>query len=236
MMARSVQVLVPVLALAVLAGCSQAKDKSASPTSTPPSSPSTSGSTSATPKPSVTPTPKATAKPTLGGHCEDLLSVSTVDQALGRPVIGQTAFVLGIAEPDIGRLTYLNCRYGIGKAVKGKPAPVPQLEIGVSLYKTVAQAQSRVQGTIDDSKSGGARSATIPVGSLTATLLTGVGQPLLVVADGPRTVAITISGSLLKIAPTATLQTLTKTVLDATSNFDGVPGVTATPSPSATSS
>ena len=53
----------------------------------------------------------------------------------------------------------------------------------------------------------------------------------MVLAAGPRTVAITINPSLLRIAPTATLQTLTRTVLVATSSFDGVPGVTATPSP-----
>ncbi len=232
MAARSATLLVPLVALAVLAGCTQSKDKTATAPST--SSAPTSSSAKATPKPSATPTPKATAKPTLGGHCEDLLSVSTVDEALGRPVIGQTAFVLGIAEPNIGRLTYLNCRYGIPKAVKGKPAPTAQLEIGVSLYKSIAQAQTRVQGTIEDYKNNGAHSATIPVGDGNATFLTGYGLPTLVIASGPRTVAITISGSLLRIAPTATLQTLTRRVLIATSDFDGVAGVTATPSPTGT--
>ena len=224
--------LVPASVLILLAGCSQAKkDNAAPPPSTPPPS-----SHSAAPSKSPSHPPKATAKPTLGGECDDLLPLPVVDQALGRPVIGSTAFIRGIAEPNIGRLTYLNCRYGIGKAVKHKPAPTAQLEIGVSLYKSIAQARQRVQGTIDDYREHGAGQETIPVGSVNATLLLGYGAPTLVVADGPRTVALTINATLIKVGGRAKLQTLTQVVLDATSDFDGVPGVTATPSPSATSS
>ena len=227
-----VSMLVPVVLAALLTGCSQSKKNNAAPppSTTPPSS------SSATPTPSVSTTPRATASPTLGGQCDDLLPVTVVDEALGRPVIGNTSFIRGVAEPNIGRLTYLNCRYGIPKAVKGKPAPVAQLEIGISLYKSVAQAASRLQGTIDDYRSHGASPQAVTVGDVQATVLTGYGQPTLVAADGPRTVAITIDAKLIASAAQATLQTLTQTVLVATSNFDGVAGVTATPSPSGSDS
>lgn len=223
--------LMPVVAALLLTGCSQSKKQDAAP---PPSSTPT--SSSATPTPTVTTAPKVTAAPTLGGQCDDLLPVTTIDEALGRPVIGSTSFIRGIAEPNIGRLTYLNCKYGIPRAVKGKPAPVAQLEIGISLYKSLAQAQSRLQGTIDDYRSHGASPQQLSVGEAQATVLTGYGSPTLVVADGPRTVAITIDAKLITTAAQATLQTLTRTVLIATSNFDGVPGVTATPSPTGTDS
>ncbi|HEX2903528.1 MAG TPA: hypothetical protein VHO01_08740 [Jatrophihabitans sp.] len=231
MAARTSTLLIPVLAAVLLAGCTQAKKDNAAPPPT-----STVASTSSTPTPSVKASPSVTASPTLGGQCDDLLPVSTVDEALGRPVIGSTAFIRGIAEPNIGRLTYLNCKYGIPKAVKGRPAPVAQLEIGVSLYKSLAQAQTRVQGTVDDYRSHGAAPQQLPVGEAQATLLTGYGLPTLVVADGPRTVAISISPALIRTAAQASLQTLARTVLVATSHFDGVPGVTATPSPSGTDS
>lgn len=229
MAARRSLAAIPLTGLLVLAGCSQAKkDNQAAP---PPSS--TPSSTSASASRSASATPKATAKPTLGGECGDLLPLSAVDQALGRPVIGTTSFIRGIAEPNIGRLTYLNCRYGIPKAVKGKPAPTAQLEIGVSLYNSAAQATKRVQGTINDYRDHGAGQQDIKVGTVDAVLLLGYGAPTLVASDGPRTVAITISPALIKTGGQAKLQTLTQVVLDATSSFDGVPGVTATPSPSA---
>ncbi len=132
-----------VLAGVALTGCGKSAPKSAPPPSSPPSS-SSAGSSSATARPT------ATAAPTLGGECADLLPVSAVEDALGRPVFGQTAFVRGVAEADIGRLTYLNCRYGLAAPVRGKPAPQPQLEVGISLYNSSAQASKRVQGTVED--------------------------------------------------------------------------------------
>jgi len=205
----------------LVAGCGKSTPKSA-----PPPSSSTAGSSASTPSSSAPAT--ATAAPTLGGERADLLSLSTIEEALGRPVIGQTAFVRGVAEPNIGRLTYLNCRYGIPAPVKGKPAPQPQLEIGVSLYSSPSRAATRVQGTVADYRSHGASQQDAAVGKDPATILLGYGYPTLVVAEGPRTVAVSADPKLIAIAPTAGLV--------ATASFDGVPGVTATPSRSATDS
>jgi len=218
-----------VLAGVALTGCGKSAPKSAPPPSSPPPS-SSAGSSSATAKPS------ATAAPTLGGECADLLPVSAVEDALGRPVFGQTAFVRGVAEPDIGRLTYLNCRYGLAAPVRGKPAPQPQLEIGISLYNSPAQATTRVQGTIEDYRTHGARQQDAAVGNDPATILVGYGYPTLVVAEGPRSVAVSVDPKLVATAPTAGMVAIAQAALVATSGFDGVAGVTATPSPTATDS
>lgn len=214
-----------------LTGCGKAATKAEPPASAPASSSTTGSSSTVTTAPAT-----ATAAPTLGGQCDDLLPVSAVSETLGRPVIGQTSFVLGVAEPDIGRLTYLNCRYGLGKAVRGKPAPPPQLEIGISLYKSADQAARRARGTVDDYVSHGARQIPAAVGDVPATILAGYGNPTLVAADGPRTVAVTAVPPLIATAPTVNLVALAKAALGATSGFAGVVGVTATPSPTGTAS
>ncbi|HEY0169143.1 MAG TPA: hypothetical protein VGB75_19015 [Jatrophihabitans sp.] len=228
-------------ALAVLAGvlllggCTQAKapgtggDASSTSASASTSAPS-SASTSAA-RPSATATAKG--EPSLGGRCEDLLSVGAVNIALRRTVIGRTAFVLGVAEPDIGRLTYLNCRYGLSAPVKGKPAPQPQVEIGVSLYESAAQAARRVQATVENYRLNGAGDRPARVGSARGTMLSGYGLPTLVVADGPRTVAVTVTPKLLTPGSTAELASLAKAVLDATAGYTGV-GPAASASPSGT--
>jgi hypothetical protein len=225
-------VLVPIAATTLLTGCSQSKKQA--PISSPTGSTSVATSKSATASKASTAPARASVAPSFNGQCDDLLPVLVVDQALGRPVIGSTSFVRGIAEPNIGRLTYLNCRYGLPKAVKGKPAPVAQVEIGVSLYRSAAQAAARVQGTIEDYRSHGASQQVAAVGNDSATILIGNGSPTLVVAEGPRTVAITVDARLISAAPTSSLTALAKAALAATSNFAGVAGVTATPSPTGT--
>lgn len=222
---RSAVLLRPVLPVGVLiaavllGGCTQAAAPGGG------SSTATSGSVSssapASPSRSARPSPTAvaTGEPSLGGRCEDLLPIGTVNIALRRTVVGRTAFVLGVAEPDIGRLTYLNCRYGLAAPVKGKPAPVPLVEIGVSLYHSTAQANRRVQATIDYYRAHGAADRAIRVGSGQGTLLTGFGLPTLAVAAGPRTVAVTVSPKLLAPRSTAELASLAKAVLDASAHY-----------------
>ena len=161
----------------------------------------------------------ATGEPSLGGRCEDLLPVGTVNIALRRTVIGRTAFVVGVPEPDIGRLTYLNCRYGLAAPVKGKPAPVPQVEVGISLYRSPAHAARRVQATLDFYRSHGASDQAVRVGSAQGIVLTGYGMPTLVVAAGPRTVAVTVSPKLVPARSSAELASLAKAALDATAKF-----------------
>ncbi len=208
----------------LLSGCTQAKPNAAGSDSVSASSPAASSSSKPPPSTSAKPSPTPTVKvpPTLGGRCEDVLPVSTVNIALRRTVVGRTAFVLGVAEPDIGRLTYLNCRYGLSAPVKGKPAPVPLVEIGISLYNSPAQAARRVQGTIEDYRSHGASDRAIRVGSTPGTLLTGYGYPTVVASAGPRTVAVTVSPKLVSARSPGELVALAKAALDATAHYAGV--------------
>jgi hypothetical protein len=206
------------IAAVLLGGCTQAAAPGGSSSTT---SGSASSSVPASPSKSARPSPTAvaTGEPTLGGRCEDLLPIGTVNIALRRTVVGRTAFVLGVAEPDIGRLTYLNCRYGLAEPVKGKPAPVPLVEIGVSLYHSTAQANRRIQATIDYYRAHGAADRAVRVGSGQGTLFTGFGLPTLAVAAGPRTVAVTVSPKLLAPRSTAELASLAKAALDASAHY-----------------
>jgi hypothetical protein len=236
----SAAVAIAVLSAAVvLAGCSKAQPKditasqsrstSAAPTT---SSPAPSRSASARPSPTRT-------KPaSFNGTCDDLLPLSLISDALQRPVIGQTAFIVGVAEPNIGRLAYLNCRYGVATtSVKGKKVTDTKVELGVSLYKSNQQANSRVRGTIEDYRAHGASETAAALGQFSGATLVGYGKPTLVVAAGPRTVAITASASLLGRSPGKALAAVATAVLDATKDFSdgGVASTSVTPSPTSTS-
>jgi hypothetical protein len=164
------------------------------------------------------------------------LPVTSIDDALGRPVIGRTSFILGIAEPNIGRLARINCQYGLSTPVKGKPTPGPLIEIGISLYNSVAQAGRRVEGTLEDYRTHGAIPQNVSVATVPATILTGYTAPTIVLAAGPRTVVVTVSTRLVSSSPTSTLVLLAKAALDATAGYTGAPGAGASPSPSDTAS
>lgn len=150
-------------------------------------------STSATP----TPTPAATLMTKLPGDCASLLPLGAVDTALGGPVTGQTAFVVGVAEKDIARLGYLNCRYGLPAGAAAAKA-TPKVEIGVSLYASADDAAKRIPATVDDYIAHGATQHTTSVGETPATILTGASgagytHPTLVAASGQRTIAVTVN-------------------------------------------
>jgi hypothetical protein len=189
----------PVAATAVLlavsiAGCtSDAKrapkpgSSASKPTLTPPSSIT----------PSATP---STAARALAGDCSTILSLDQVETALGKPVVGHTAFIVNIPEPKIGQLARVNCRYGIGTSVKkGKRTivPPPKVEVSVSLYSTDKQASARAADTVAAWRDSGARQIDVLVGPDDGTLLIGYGDPLLVVAHGQRTAAVTVQATML---------------------------------------
>lgn len=138
----------------------------------------------------------------LPGPCDTLLTDFLVSQALGgQQFRGKDVFVVGQPEPDIGRIGYLNCRYG----VTGDKAEV---EIGVSLYRTAAQAAKRIPATVDDYTAHGATAADVTVAGEAGRLLTGGSGPgytlpLLVVASGQRTVAVTIDRAVVSAANVA---------------------------------
>lgn len=218
-----------------LSGCTKAPHSpSAGGTS---AAPSTAAATSARPSstPSAKPTVKAAA-PSLGGRCEDLLPTGRVNIALHRVVSGKTSFILGVPEADIGRLTYLNCRYGVPAVVKGKPAADPLVEVGISLYNSAAQAARRVAGTADDYQNHGASQSSTKVGPYRATVLRGYGNPTLVVAAGVRSIAVTVDPRLIPKSPAIGLASLAKAALDATAHFTPGPSATGATASSSTTS
>lgn len=172
-----------------------------------------SGSSAATS--SASPTKAAS----LGARCGEIFSVSGVNSAIGRAVVGKTSDVLGVPEPNIRRLAYLNCRFGIPATVAGKPAPEPQVEIGISLYDSAQQAKSRVQGTVDGYLSQGSSQQATVVDQYPATVLYGRGSPTLVVAAGPRTVAVTVAAKLIPNNGAQALARLAVLALDGTAHF-----------------
>jgi hypothetical protein len=147
---------------------------------------------------SAAPSPTSTALHQLPGTCDSLLPAAAVDNALGRSLGGQTAFVVGLPEKNIGRLGYLNCRYGLPSGRTGSSATaVAQAEIGVSLYKDAQSAAARIPATVDAYVAHGATSRTTQIDGQQATILTGgVGvdytAPTIVVASGQRTVAVSM--------------------------------------------
>jgi hypothetical protein len=127
----------------------------------------------------------------LPGSCESLLPLGSVVDTLGHPVTGDTAFVVGLPDSDTGRVSYLNCRYGVTKRSSG-------IEIGVSLYRTSAKAAARIAPTVEDYTAHGATSSPVTVAGMPATMLAG-GQgagygPTVVLSSGQRTVAVTVAG------------------------------------------
>lgn len=162
--------------------------------------------TSAAPTPTPTPTDESpstspvadvsthkTAAPKvrhLPGTCNSQLPLGTVVDAVGHKLPGATIFVVGKPDPDIGRMTYLNCRYGVSHA-KG-----PTIEITVSLYRTAAEAAQRVESTAADFTYHGATATRTTIAKVPATLLLGAHLlfygSTVVLAHGQRTVAVTL--------------------------------------------
>lgn len=174
------------LAVAVTAGCSAGAGAPVVTVTVTPAQ----QSTAAAPKPSPVQT-------RITGGCDTLLPAWDVEAALGHAVGSRSAFVVGVPERNIGRLAYLNCRYGMAAGAPGSP-PQPAVEIGVSLYRTAAQAQERARATVFDYLGNDAQRSTLLVGGRPAVLLsggTGSGYdvPLLVVVDGQRTIAVSVA-------------------------------------------
>ncbi|HEY7045670.1 MAG TPA: hypothetical protein VH373_00515 [Jatrophihabitantaceae bacterium] len=183
-----------VVVLVAVSACGSSRSKPPSVTSAA-SSTGASGSASPSASKSASPTPSSTAPKLvakLPGNCDSLLPQPEIEDLLGVRFSGKTAYVVGIPEKNIGRLGNLNCRYGLG--VSGKQTPA--LEIGISLYKSPAQADMRLTGTIEDYRSHGATQSAATVGGQEGTMLVGGSAgyniPTLVVASDQRTVAVSM--------------------------------------------
>jgi hypothetical protein len=126
----------------------------------------------------------------LPGTCASQLPADDVSHELGQKLHGATTFVVGQPDSSIGRMTYLNCRYGVSRA-KG-----PTVEVTVSLYRTGTQAAQRIESTEQDFTYHGADATRTTVAKRPATLLVGAHLlfygPTIVLAHGQRTVAVTL--------------------------------------------
>ena len=136
----------------------------------------------------------------MGGTCDTILPLSAAETVLGTTVAGKTAFVVNAPEYSVGQVERVNCRYGIEAPAAGSTQDQVKLEVSISLYATDKQAVERVNATSDEWRGQGAQPQTVQVDGHPATILTGYGQPLLVLASGPRTVAVTVVDTLVPAA------------------------------------
>jgi hypothetical protein len=97
----------------------------------------------------------------FSGNCYALLTLYDVQRTAGYTIGGKTAFIVGVPDKSIGRLSYLNCRYGVPAAPKGA---TPQIEMTVALYGTSAQAEKRAAGTVSDYVANGATATQVTAG------------------------------------------------------------------------
>lgn len=174
-------VLVGAVGLAA-AGCTSDGGSAAAPSASAPASPSGSGVGSPTPSPTAA----------LPAGCDILLPFTDLDRALGRPLFGESAFVKGVAQPSIGRTGRVTCRYGLARGGRG----VAPVEVGVSTYKDVESATRRVQATVSEQRGRGAMQAEATVSGVPATVLTTGTAVLVVLAQGSRTVAVSLQRAL----------------------------------------
>jgi hypothetical protein len=180
----SVARLVLVGTAALTAACSSGGSDQSQAGATPTTAAPTSTSSAAAPTP--TPTPN------LPAGCDQMLPFTDLDQALGRPLFGQSRYVLGVAEPSIGRTGRVTCQFGLQPNARGA-AP---LEVGVSTYKDAESATERVAATVAALRASATSQRSATVAGQQAVLIGTKTDNNLVVAQGDRTVAVTIARTL----------------------------------------
>ena len=179
---------VPVLVglILVLAACTSDGDDSP---------PAAAGPSSSSPAPAATTgpsTPSATPTPNLPVGCDVVLPFTDLDQALGRPLFGGSRYVVGVAQRSIGRTGRVTCQYGLPAIGKGA-AP---LEVGMSTYKDAASATERVAATIAGLRSGATSQKAVTVAGQPTTVIGYKLGVTAVLAQGERTLAVTVSRSI----------------------------------------
>jgi hypothetical protein len=133
------------------------------------------------------------------------LTHATINKTLGKTLTGKSIYIKGVAEKSIGRTGRSTCRYG----VRGKSVPI---EVGVSGYRTAAQAAARVKITVSVERDAGARASSTKVGTQPATMLLGQHGSLVVYGDSNRTVAVTLAHGVGGTKVAAVLKTLSAAV------------------------
>lgn len=175
--------IVGIVVAAAAVGCSSGGDDPVAA----PSSSAPAATSSAPASPTPTPTPN------LPSGCDSLLPFTDMDQALGRPLFGETRSVRGVAQPSIGRTARLTCQYGLPASGRGA-APV---EVGVSTYVDEKSATDRVAATVAGIRTGGGASSQsqVTVAGLPATVVGNRSSFTCVLAKGDRTIAVTVQRS-----------------------------------------
>ena len=181
MRVRAVPVL---LGLVLLSACTSGGDD-------PPAAAASSSAPAPAPSSESAP-PTPTPTPSLPGGCDEVLPFTDLDQALGRPLFGASRYVFGVAQPSIGRTGRVTCQYGLAPNAKGA-APV---EVGMSTYKDAASATDRVEVTVAGLRTRAVSVSTATVAGQPATVIGGNTAFTAVVAQGNRTLAVTVQRSL----------------------------------------
>ncbi|WP_131801726.1 hypothetical protein [Klenkia soli] len=161
--------------------------------------------------PTTTTTARTTTAPayTLPETCAGLLTVSQVSDALGARLPGTTTYVVGEAEPGIGRTGRVTCGYGVTPATATAGASDPILEVSVFTYTDPGAAAARVEALVAARRAEGEASGAAAVPGADAVLLTGPAETTLVATVDSRTYALTLVPGLLDAPATRTaLETL----------------------------
>jgi len=165
--------------------------------------------------------------------CSALLSIEAIDAGLGVRIPGNTQYLVGVAEPDIGRTGRVTCSYGIVPNADGTSAP-PLLQASVFTYDTVESAQDRIATVVGQSRDAGDRTQEVPVGgSYAGVVIVSVTDATLVVAVDDRNYSITLApGVVTDEALTQALAALAESAINA---GQPEPSATATAIPTRTS-
>lgn len=172
------------------------------------STPTRTGSRSASP-PRRPSSPAGALPAKLPGSCTAVAQTSEVNRALGTSLAGDPGYVRDVPIARIGRLGRVTCNYGASK-----PKATPPVQIGVSLYKTAAQASSRVTATVQSATNSGATSAQVGIGIADATVLQGSTGVLVVLSEQRVTVAVSVDRSAKVSSPKKMAVVLTTDVLN----------------------
>jgi hypothetical protein len=95
---------------------------------------------------------------------------------------------VGVAQPSIGRTGLITCQWGLAKGGRG---PVP-VEVGASTYTDAKAATDRVAATVADLRSGATSQSEATVAGRATTVIGNRTGFTAVVAQGNRTVAVTV--------------------------------------------
>jgi hypothetical protein len=216
-------VLASLIAIIGVAGCSGGSHHNSRPVpaKTPTPGPATSG-------PPVT---DPAALPT----CPHLVTDDDVAHALGRAPGGTDTYVRAAPLPQIGRTGRVTCGFGVQANPDGSKTP-PVVEASLMTYTDVATAGRRVDAGVQADKAAGAKVSQVTVSGRPANVdVAANGAATLLVADGNRTVVITLAANAVPADKAQDVLTaLAGTILTNAAHLTVPPTTAAAPTPSRT--